>query len=274
MPKISIVTPVYNGEAFLLQAIASVLDQTCEDWEWIIVNDGSTDGTKPLLDGLGDPRITVLHQQNTGVSAARNAGLAAARGDSITFLDADDTLPRDALELRAGLLDREPKIDIVHGAVRIIENDRELRIVQPDLNPGSLQDRMARLEQGVFFSVCYMLRRKRVGSHRFQTGLSHCEDLIFFLTLAHDAELRYAAVPEPIYEYHLTAGSAMSDLDGLEVGYLQLLRSAKGMEHISDDTQCYLRRRVTRILFRSWLRRGRPLRAIAALWRVAKVSPR
>lgn len=257
-----------------MKAANSVLTQTCRDWEWIIINDGSTDGMESLLDSLGDPRITVLHQNNSGVSAARNAGLAAARGDYITFLDADDTLPEEALELRAGLLDREPKIDIVHGAVRIIKNHHELRIVQPDLKPGSLLNRMARLEQGVFFGVCYMLRRRRIGPHRFQTGLSHCEDLIFFLTLANDSKLRYAAVPEPIYEYHPTVGSAMSDLDALELDYLQPLQESKGMKHVSEDTRCYLHRRVMRILFRSWLRSRRPFRAITALWRVTNVGLR
>ena len=102
---ISIITPAYNAASHLEAALNSVLAQTWSDWEWVIVNDGSTDGTAAFLDALDEPRIRVVHQANGGVSAARNVGLDLARGDYVTFLDADDVLPPDALEQRAAFLD-------------------------------------------------------------------------------------------------------------------------------------------------------------------------
>ncbi|MDU8946142.1 glycosyltransferase family 2 protein [Ovoidimarina sediminis] len=269
---ISIIIPAYNSGGSIGRAIASVRAQSCTDWELIVVDDGSTDNTRAVAKAVNDPRVKVLYQTKSGASTARNAGLNIARGDYVTFLDADDTIPGDALELRAELLEREPSIDIVHGAVRVFEGERVVRCVPPDLRRGPLLDRLARLEEGVFVGVCYMLRREKIGGFRFPESLTHCEDLAFFLNLAHYADLRYGAVGKVVYEYRLSPGSAMSNLDGLEAGYLYLLRQVAGMERISEGDRSFLRRRVERILFRSWLRRGRPMRAFVSRSLVASAA--
>ena len=90
-PGVSIIMPCYNAAAHLPQSVGSVLSQTFSDWELIAVDDGSSDDTLSLLQALTDPRIRVHTQSNQGVSAARNAGLALARGQFVAFLDADDT---------------------------------------------------------------------------------------------------------------------------------------------------------------------------------------
>jgi teichuronic acid biosynthesis glycosyltransferase TuaG len=270
--KASIVTPVFNGLQFIQDAVASVVAQTFEDWELIIVNDGSTDQTADLLDALTDPRIHVIHQTNAGASAARNAALDRARGQYVTFLDADDLLPPDALAIRCAILDRQPQLDIVHGSVRVTSQGQTLRFHRPDPEPGPLLQRLARLEEGVFFGVNYMIRRERIGQIRFPVALSHCEDLIFFLTLAHDVGLNYAAVPDEVYEYRLQPRSAMSNLDGLERGYLELLARSRSMAGIDAETRAIQRRRIERILFRSWLRRFKPLRALSATSKVRRAA--
>lgn len=263
--KISVITPVFNGAHHLSAASQSMQAQTFSDWEWIIVNDGSTDNTATLLDAHNDPRICVFHQPNAGVSAARNAGLAAARGEYVTFLDVDDRLPPDALAIRASFLEAHPEIDIVNGGVQVTSDGHELRRYRPDLTQGPLLERLARIEEGVFFGPFYMLRRTSIGSHEFPFGVSHCEDLIFFLTLAHDKGLRYGAVADTVYEYRVRRGSTMSNLNGLEGGYLEFLRRSRKLEQIDAETREYQRKRVRRILFLSWLRRGRPFRALLAL---------
>jgi glycosyltransferase involved in cell wall biosynthesis len=96
-PLVSIIMPCYNGEAFLAEAVGSVLGQTFRDFELIVVDDGSTDGSAGILARYGDP-VRVMRQANRGVSAARNAGIEAARGNFIAFLDADDTWEPDFLE--------------------------------------------------------------------------------------------------------------------------------------------------------------------------------
>lgn len=266
---ISIITPAFNAEQTIEQTIVSVQRQSHEDWELIIIDDGSTDATRSIAEAVSDRRIKVVHQKNAGASAARNTGLGLAQGEYITFLDADDSLPRNALKRRAELLDREPLIDIVHGSVQLLCGDHESRVVQPDLRSGPLLDRLVRLQEDVFVGVCYMVRRKKIGQLRFQEQLSHCEDLIFYLTLAHDAELEYAAVPDIVYEYRRRPTSAMSNLDGLEAGYLELLRHVNGMERISKNSRTYLRRRVKRIMFLSWIRQGNPQKALQSLHKTA-----
>ena len=92
MPEISIILPAFNAQDTLVHAVESVRAQLFQDWELLLVNDGSTDGTAALCDGFAaeDPRIRVLHKENEGVSCARNDGIAAAQGEWIAFLDADD----------------------------------------------------------------------------------------------------------------------------------------------------------------------------------------
>ena len=89
--KISIVVPVYNAERYLPQTIESLLSQTYKDIELILVDDGSTDDSLAVCKRYeSDPRVVVIHQDNGGVSCARNAGLARVSGDFIGFIDADD----------------------------------------------------------------------------------------------------------------------------------------------------------------------------------------
>lgn len=98
MPTISVVVPVYDGERFLGKTIDSVLSQTLTTFECILIDDGSTDGTRDILAQLDDERVRVItHETNRGLSAARNSGIDAARAPYIVFLDADDILDPTAL---------------------------------------------------------------------------------------------------------------------------------------------------------------------------------
>ena len=91
-PLVSVIVPVYNVEAYLARCVASLRGQTYPDLEIILVDDGSADGSGLLCDSFAreDPRIRVIHQPNAGVSAARNAGLEAASGSYVCFVDGDD----------------------------------------------------------------------------------------------------------------------------------------------------------------------------------------
>ncbi|HTP39507.1 MAG TPA: glycosyltransferase family 2 protein [Steroidobacteraceae bacterium] len=106
-PQVSIVLPTYNRRRTLLRAVHSVIAQTFQDWELIVVDDGSTDGSADLLDGL-DPRVQCLRRANAGAAAARNAGLAVAAGRYLSFLDSDDEWLPHFLALTVGFLERHP----------------------------------------------------------------------------------------------------------------------------------------------------------------------
>jgi|APIni6443716594_1056825.scaffolds.fasta_scaffold126820_1 glycosyltransferase involved in cell wall biosynthesis len=108
-PAVSVIIPLYNQERYIGDALQSVLQQTCADWECIVINDGSTDGSRdavlPCMQH--DGRIRLVEQPNRGLSAARNRGLAEARGRYIQFLDADDVIDREKLQLQVHTLSTE-----------------------------------------------------------------------------------------------------------------------------------------------------------------------
>lgn len=99
--NISVIIPVYNAVSYLERSVNSVINQTYPHWEMILVDDGSKDGSGQICDGVAmrDSRVRVIHQENAGAGAARNAGIALATGEYVVFVDADDTIERNYLEL-------------------------------------------------------------------------------------------------------------------------------------------------------------------------------
>ncbi len=124
MPIVSVIVPVYNVEQYLPRCIDSILGQTFTDFELILVDDGSPDHCGVICDAYAkkDPRVKVIHQKNAGVSAARNAALATAMGEYITFVDSDDYIGHDRLETMYTALIRE-NADVVITNMTIIDED-------------------------------------------------------------------------------------------------------------------------------------------------------
>lgn len=117
MPKISVIVPIYRVEAYLAECMDSILSQTYQDFELILVDDGSPDNCGAICDEYAekDSRIRVIHQKNGGLSAARNAGLDIAQGEYVTFVDSDDVLHPNYLEyLMRGLAENQADISLLH----------------------------------------------------------------------------------------------------------------------------------------------------------------
>lgn len=130
---ISVIVPVYNVEKYLKKCIDSLINQTYSNLEIILINDGSTDNSGIICDKYMsiDQRIKVIHQQNKGVSAARNAGLKIARGDYITFVDSDDWLENNAYSVLVADI-QDNSADAVFCGYKIFDEFEELlRIVSP-----------------------------------------------------------------------------------------------------------------------------------------------
>ena len=126
-PLLSIITPVYNVEAYLDRCVQSVLSQSYHDIELILIDDGSTDGSAGLCDewAAKDSRIVVVHQKNAGVSAARNAGLKIAQGDYLTFVDPDDFLAPDTYSVNMTYLQAHQEVDMLQYPYCNYINDNE-----------------------------------------------------------------------------------------------------------------------------------------------------
>src|SRR5919205_3439354 len=121
---VSVVIPCYNQAHFLAEAIESVLEQTYPHFEIVVVDDGSTDNTSEVASGYyPSEKVRLLRQENKGLSAARNRGLAESRGEYVVFLDSDDRLLAEALEVGVGELESHPGCAFVWGRCRFVAAD-------------------------------------------------------------------------------------------------------------------------------------------------------
>lgn len=199
-PKISIIMPCYNAAAHLPVSIGSVLAQTFSDWELIAVDDGSTDSTLTWLGKQPDPRIHVHTQSNKGVSAARNAGLAMAKGEYVAFLDSDDTWASDFLARMLEAITSEPDIGLVYcGWQNVgVEGPRSAPFVPPDYEQ---PDKKAKLLAGTRWPIHACMTRLDLVSAaggfdpRFAVG----EDFLLWLEIACFHRIRL--VPEVLAQY-------------------------------------------------------------------------
>jgi glycosyltransferase involved in cell wall biosynthesis len=187
---VSVIIPVYNGGQYLADAIGSVLSQTCRPVEIIVVDDGSTDNSAEIAQSYA--RVHYFYQPNQGVSVARNTGIAAAEGDFIAFLDADDQWPADKLTRQVDFLLENPEVGYVVTHQRILlEQDAPipsrfkielLHKDHPGFVPSTLMVRRAVLEQVGGFDPTY---------------LNAGEDIEWF-SRAKDAGMLMAVLPETL----------------------------------------------------------------------------
>jgi glycosyltransferase involved in cell wall biosynthesis len=128
-PLISVIMPVYNGEKFIRETMNSILNQTYQNFEFIIVNDGSADSTQQIINSYNDKRIVSLKlASNQGISTARNAGTDISRGEFIALCDADDLYDPNRLQIQLDFLNSNPTVDLCSGYFIILENSKETLI--------------------------------------------------------------------------------------------------------------------------------------------------
>ena len=196
-PTVSVVIPAYNYGRYIAETLRSVQAQTLADWECIVVDDGSTDDTATVADRLAadDPRIRIIRQVNRGQPAARNAGLAVARGRYVQLLDADDLLEPRKLQRQAAMLDAQPEMDIIYGGCRYFPTDRpderRYSLAGPDrpwmpcLSGAGREMVAAFLERNIVPINAPLVRRSlflRVGA--FRESLARADDWDFWLRAA------------------------------------------------------------------------------------------
>lgn len=190
-PQVSVIIPVYNREALISRAIDSVLEQQDCTFECIVVNDGSSDGTRAVLDKYGS-QIVAVHQENAGRSAARNAGIERAQGDFLAFLDSDDTWKARKLATQLKWHEAHPEVALsAHGIDIVHEDDRvESQPPRCDREQLAKQPYEAVMDHFAFFPSVVMAKREvvlEIGS--FATDYHGAEDLDFALKIALKAPL-------------------------------------------------------------------------------------
>jgi GT2 family glycosyltransferase len=210
--KVSVVIPVHNGEKYLAQAIESVLGQTFRDFELLIVDDGSTDGTAAIIRRFaeGDRRVRILTQENRGVAAAGNRGLHEAGAKWVARLDADDVFLPEKLERQVAFLRRNPDAQIVGTLASFINHaGRPLGLVGTE-GPYTTAEfyRLVREDRPIYFvNSSTLMRRETVLSiGGYREPFAPAEDVDLWIRMMEQGHLMLK-VPEPLLLYRLHGDS-------------------------------------------------------------------
>ena len=205
-PLVSVLLPVYNGGKFVAGTIASILNQSFGDFELIVINDGSTDDTKAVLEKVHDPRLRIIHKPNEGLGKTLNLGLRSARGKYIARIDADDLADPERLEKQVAFLEARPEIAVVGSASRVVYPDGTEQIRLRPLEPVSIRRHIIKVCPVAHPSVLMRTEAAlKVGgydiSYDGSLGRSAGMDYHFWVRLlARGYEL--ANLPEPLLTLH------------------------------------------------------------------------
>ena len=202
-PLVSVMMPVYNAERYVGKAVESILNQTFDDFEFLIVNDGSTDGSLEILREYAarDRRIRLSSRGNIGLAGSRDELLRAARGELGACMDADDISSPDRLEKQVAYLREHPECALVGSRVTIIDPDGQpLQVMGEHLEHEVLDRSLMNAEGQSIYNPTVMFRRHlalQVGGYRQE--YDYMEDLDLFLRMAEVGRL--ANLPDPLLQY-------------------------------------------------------------------------
>ena len=217
--KISVIVPVYNVEAYLERCVKSILQQTCTNFELILINDGSTDSSGQICDYLADQyeNIKVYHIENAGVSNARNVGIQLATGVWITFVDSDDFVTKDYLATLASAVEGG-NVGFVIAPLHHIKNG-----IVTDLPPYSGRKELWSTEETMkellmttktsFFPVAKLFKRDLLVDEKFNTDYHLAEDALFLTELLLKTRCSSVFIDKPIYYYDHREGSATTSVN-------------------------------------------------------------
>lgn len=189
VPRVSVLMSVYNGTPYLRNSVQSILDQTFQDFEFVIINDGSTDGTQKILETFADSRIQTVMQSNTGLTKALNRGLKLCRGEFIARMDADDISMPERLERQLVFLNKNPGVGMVGTAYHEIDDKGEVLLKKPCL----LEDNQLRkilIKHNPFCHTSVMIRRsilKKIGP--YDESFSYAQDYELWFRIARHYKL-------------------------------------------------------------------------------------
>lgn len=209
---VSIIIPVYNVKEFLKECVESVVQQSYKKLEIILVDDGSTDGSEKLCDNLAkeDDRIKVIHQRNQGLSAARNSGISIMKGTYVYFLDSDDCIANDAIEVLYKALQRGDTDMAISGIIAF--SDSKPVIAKNGYTESFLETEVALtkmlLHDGIGHEACGKLFKAELWlKYRFPVGLLY-EDYATIYYVASQSK-KVAISKYPSYFYRVRSGSIM-----------------------------------------------------------------
>lgn len=249
MPRVSVITPTFNCAPFIERALASVFAQTYVDYEVIVLDDGSTDGTEQVV-AQWRGKVSYIRQANRGLSAARNAAVAMASGEFLAYLDADDMWYPTKLERQIAFLDSHPECGIVHSELTVIDECDEVLFREWYRGSDSRPARglcVHELLEGLPIQVPTVVERRtafeRTGG--FDDRLRRCEDYLHWFELVlHGYEIGY--VDAPLAMYRRRARSLSRGQAAMAEGLLQVFRILLDEHRLWDRLDADGQKAVTR----------------------------
>ncbi|HWT81645.1 MAG TPA: glycosyltransferase, partial [Candidatus Methylomirabilis sp.] len=200
-PRVSIIMPVYNEERYVRQAVDSILQQTVSDFEFVILDDGSTDRTLEILQSYRDPRIRLVTQANSGLTASLNRCLPLVSGQYIARMDGNDISHPDRLESQADFLDSHPQIGLLGAAfLQVNQEGVAVKVYTYPIADPSI--RQALWSDCPFCHSLVMFRREcidRVGGYRERIGPAEDYDLWFRIS----ERFMLANLPRPLHQVRI-----------------------------------------------------------------------
>lgn len=239
-PTVSVIMPVYNVEAYVAEAIQSVLTQSFTDFELIIVDDGGSDRSLEICYGFADPRIRIISQANRGLAGARNTGIIAARGRYAAFLDSDDRWLPEKLSLHVIHLDNNPDIGVSFSPSRFIDAaGQPLRLRQtPKLTDITPADIFCRnpvgngsapvIRREALEAVAFTHRAGEPRSWYFDETLRQSEDIEMWLRLALAGNVKFGGIAPVLTEYRIGSGGLSSQVIRQYQTWLEVVERLKG----------------------------------------------
>lgn len=274
-PTVSVIIPAYNAAPWLKSAVDSIHAQSFQDWELIIVNDGSTDDTLQVAHDQKDHRVHVIDQRNAGVSAARNAGLTKALGNFIAFMDADDAMLPDNLERKLDCL-QETGVDWVFGdMIRCDEDLKPTGYVMRGTDGDVKRALLLNVGTVVPIACSNVLARRRCFDQgvAFDEILSNSADQDFTLQLAD--RFSYRHLPMALGLYRVLPGSMSKNVARYQEDHLRFFRKVRQEGHLNDPR--LYRTCMANVYWAVggswWLMAGKPMKAIGFLARAFLLSP-
>lgn len=250
---ISVVIPLYNKEKQIAETLHSVLQQTFQDFEIVVVNDGSTDGSVSAAKSVQDERIRFIHQDNAGVSAARNRGIEEARYELIAFLDADDCWKPDYLKTQYELSKKYPECSVFACNYEFVHADGSvhptiIRKLPFDGEDGILSNyfEVASCSHPPICSISIMVRKYTLESiGGFPVGVQWGEDLLTWAKLAFSYQIAYSRRVLASYIFEATESSHrlprdIEDVPDYVATQLMALRDTANNEKLRKELGLYV----------------------------------
>ncbi|MDQ1238384.1 MAG: hypothetical protein QG577_569, partial [Thermodesulfobacteriota bacterium] len=222
VPKVTVLMSVFNGIEYLERAVESILNQSFRDFEFVIINDGSTQPVIPVIERYSDARVVLINQENKGLTSSLNRGLSLARGDYIARMDSDDISLPNRLEIQWAAMESDPSLDLVGSFYEVIDRSGKVCEVKT-----LIQDTAYRLWRLQFHNVyghgTVMLRKTKVltaGGYDEKLTFAQDYDLWSRLCVLDNTLI----VPKVLYQYRLVDQGTQSSVAHY---YAQLANAAR-----------------------------------------------